>query len=97
VPLRRQADTPWFKSVLLYDPAKVMPKIRQPLLVMHGDLDPTVPPSEADRLAELGKARKKAVTDVVHLPDVSYTLAPVGSTEVSAKAADAIAAWIKKL
>jgi hypothetical protein len=96
-PLRRQADTPWFKSVLLYDPAKVVPKIRQPLLVMHGDLDPTVPASEADRLAGLGKARKKAVTDVVHLPDVSYTLAPVGATDVSAKAAEAIAAWIKKL
>jgi uncharacterized protein len=97
-PMRRQADTPWFKSVLTYDPAKVLPKIRQPLLVLHGDLDPTVPPSEADRLGELAKARKKAPsTEVIHVPDVGNTLAPAGSGQVSAKVIDALAGWIKKL
>ena len=58
--MRRQADTPWFKSVLTYDPAQILPKVKQPLLIVQGDLDPNVPPAEADRLAELARARKKA-------------------------------------
>jgi pimeloyl-ACP methyl ester carboxylesterase len=96
--MRRQADTPWFKSVLTYDPAKVVPKTRQPMLILHGDLDPTVPAAEADRLGELAKARKKvAPPEVVHLPDVGHSLAPAGSTEITPKAAETIAAWIKKL
>ena len=97
-PMRRQAETPWFKSVLAYDPAKVLPKVRQPILILHGDLDPTVPAAEADRLAELARARKKAgPTEIVHLPDLGYSLAPEGSANVSAKVAEAMAAWIKKL
>jgi fermentation-respiration switch protein FrsA (DUF1100 family) len=95
--LRRQSDTPWFKSVLTYDPAKVLPKIRQPLLVVHGDLDPMVPASEADRLGELASARKKAATEVVHIPDVGRSLAPSGSNDVSVKAIDTLVSWIKKL
>src|SRR4051812_16438718 len=59
-PMRRQADTPWFKSVLTYDPAKVLSKTKQPILILHGDLDPTVSPDEANKLGELAKARKKA-------------------------------------
>src|SRR5262249_48239262 len=37
-PLRKQADTPWFRSVLTYNPAQVLPQVRQPLLTVHGDL-----------------------------------------------------------
>ncbi|HWJ55005.1 MAG TPA: alpha/beta hydrolase, partial [Vicinamibacterales bacterium] len=96
-PVRRQADTPWFKSVLTYDPAKVLPKIKQPVLIVHGDLDPTVPGSEADRLGELAKARKKATSEVVHLADLGDTLVPAGGRAVSEKAVDAIAGWIHKL
>jgi fermentation-respiration switch protein FrsA (DUF1100 family) len=96
--MRRQADTPWFRSVLTYDPAKVLPKTRQPMLILHGDRDPTVPANEADRLAELAKARKKAgPAEVVHIADVGHTLAPPGAGQVSANVADAITAWIKKL
>lgn len=96
--MRRQADTPWFKSVLSYDPAKILVKVRQPILVLHGDLDPGVPPSEADRLGELAKGRKKAgATEVVHVADVGNTLTSAGGSQVSAKVIDAIAEWIKKL
>jgi pimeloyl-ACP methyl ester carboxylesterase len=96
--MRRQADTPWFKSVLTYDPAKVLPKTRQPILILHGDLDPTVPASEADRLAALARARKKAgPAEVVHLAGVGNTLAAAGSPQVSTKAIDAIVDWIRKL
>lgn len=97
-PMRRQAETPWFKSFLTYDPAKVLPKVRQPILILHGDLDPTVPSAQADRLAEVARARKKAgPTAVVHLPDVGYSLAPAGPPRISPKVAEAIAAWIKKV
>jgi pimeloyl-ACP methyl ester carboxylesterase len=97
-PMRKQADTPWFKSVLTYDPAKVLQKVKQPMLILHADLDPNVPSSEADRLGDLAKARKKAPpSEVVHLPELTHTLAPAGTNAVSPKAADAIASWIKKL
>ena len=46
-------DTPWFQSFLAFDPAKVMPDIDQPVLIVQGDLDAQLPPSNADRLEEL--------------------------------------------
>ena len=89
--MRRQADTPWFKSVLTYDPAQILPKVKQPILIVQGDLDPNVPPAEADRLAELARARKKIPpAEVVHISDADHKL-------VSPKVATAIAEWIKKL
>jgi pimeloyl-ACP methyl ester carboxylesterase len=89
--MRRQADTPWFKSVLTYDPAQTLTRVKQPLLIVQGDRDPFVPPSEADRLAELARARKNApLVEVLHLPDVDHRLA-------SPKVSSAIAEWIKKL
>jgi uncharacterized protein len=89
--MRRQADTPWFKSVLTFDPAQILPKVKQPLLIVHGDLDPNVPPAEADRLAELARARKKIPpAEVVHIADADHKLA-------SPRVAAAIAEWIKKL
>jgi pimeloyl-ACP methyl ester carboxylesterase len=96
--MRQQADTPWFKSILTYDPAAVMRKVRQPILVVHGDLDPTVPPSEADKLGDLARARKKApAPEVVHLPDISNTLAARDTKRVSSKVVLAISDWIRKL
>ena len=89
--MRKQADTPWFKSLLTYDPAQVMPKVKQQLLIVQGDLDRNVPPSEADRLGERARARKKAqAAEVVHVPDADQKLA-------SPKVAAAITEWIKKL
>jgi pimeloyl-ACP methyl ester carboxylesterase len=89
--MRRQADTPWFKSVLTYDPAQVLKKVKRPILIVQGDLDPFVPPAEGDRLAEVARARKKSPpVEVVHVPDADHKLA-------SPKVAAAIADWIKKL
>lgn len=58
-PLRKQADTPWFQSVLTFDPAKVMRNVRQPILILNGALDRQVPPEHAERLAALARQRKK--------------------------------------
>ena len=37
--LRAQADSTWFRSLLLFDPAKVVPRVKQPILIIQGDLD----------------------------------------------------------
>ncbi len=96
--MRRQADTPWFRSVLQFDPAQVVPKIKQPMLIVHGELDPNIPPVEADRLAALAKARKKAPpVEIVRLPGITQTLAAPNEKSVSARIAATIADWVKKL
>jgi uncharacterized protein len=97
-PIRRQADTPLFKSMLTYDPATVVPKVKQPLLIIQGDLDTAMPPGEAERLADLAKARKKVPPpQVVLLAGVNQTLSPGGDRTVSPQVAAAIADWIKKI
>ena len=45
--LRKQAETPWFQSFLMFDPSKVMPGIREPILIVQGMLDTQVDPSNA--------------------------------------------------
>jgi len=96
--MRRQAETPLFRSVLTYDPALALARVKQPILIVQGDLDPNVPAQEADKLAELARARKKsAPPEVLHIPDIDHTLAPAGSKTISPKVAEAIAEWIKKL
>jgi len=97
-PLRRQADTPWFRSVLTYDPAQVLPRIRKPILILHADLDSNVPPAEAERLGELARARHKApAAEVVHIPDVNQTLVDPKTHAISLKIVSGIAEWIRKL
>lgn len=96
--MRRQADTPWFKSMLSYDPAQALARVKQPLLIVQGDQDTSVPAQEADRLAELARARKKAAPpELAHIPDVNHALVPTGDKTVSPKVATALAEWIKKL
>jgi pimeloyl-ACP methyl ester carboxylesterase len=106
--LRGQADSPWFKSLLLYNPAKIMPKIKQPILIIQGDLDRQVFPHHADKLAELARARKNAPpVEVVHLPGINHLLTPAETGEVSEygalpvktvtpAVAKAIVDWLKK-
>jgi pimeloyl-ACP methyl ester carboxylesterase len=96
--MRRQADTPWFRSVLQFDPAQVMPKIKQPLLIVHAELDNSIPPAEADRLAELANARKKAApVQTAKLAGVTQALTEPNAKTISAKVGSTIAEWVKKL
>jgi uncharacterized protein len=81
--VRRQADTAWFKSLLQFDPARVMPQIKQPILIVQGDLDTQVPPHHAERLAELARKRKNAPpVEAVHLPGVNHLLVKATTGEV---------------
>ena len=107
--LRRQADTPWFRSVLLFDPAALLPRVKQPILIVQGDLDKQVLPHHADLLAGLARARKKDAggVDVVHVPGVNHLLVPAATGDVkeyselkvksvSPDVITAIVEWLKK-
>ena len=90
--MRKQADTPWFKSLLTYDPAQVMPKVKQPMLIVQGDLDPQ---RAADRGRPPGgtgaaRARRRRRSKWCTSPT------PIRNS-ASPKVATAIAEWIKKL
>lgn len=104
--VRGLVDTPWYRSLLTFDPAKAMDRVKQPILILQGDRDVQVKPYHADRLAELGRARKKSgTTEVKHFPTLNHLLVPAETGEVaeyptlqtktiSSGVADAIAAWV---
>jgi dipeptidyl aminopeptidase/acylaminoacyl peptidase len=80
--VRQQADTPWFQSFLAYDPARVLENVRQPLLLLHGDLDRQVPVAHVERLVELARRRSRAV-EVVTVRGVNHLLVPAATGHVS--------------
>jgi pimeloyl-ACP methyl ester carboxylesterase len=103
--LRRHADTPWFQSLLSFDPARVVDGIRQPLLIVHGDVDQQVPVAHADRLATL--ARRSRAVEVVIVRGVDHLLIPAGSRtaredvepagrDISDDVTMSIATWLMK-
>jgi pimeloyl-ACP methyl ester carboxylesterase len=106
--LRVQADTPWFQSFLAFDPARVMRDVRQPVLIVQPLLDTQVAPSNADRLEEMARARRRNVTvDVVRLPGLNHLLVPAATGEVAEYSSltertiaeavpERIAAWLEK-
>ena len=106
--LRKTADTPWFHSYLAFDPPRLMKDIRQPILIVQGELDTQVLPYHADKLAELARARKhKVPTDIVKVPGVNHLLVPATTGEVDEYASlseakvstaitSAIAVWMAK-
>jgi pimeloyl-ACP methyl ester carboxylesterase len=82
--LRKQAETPWFHSYLTFDPIRTMKDVRQPILIVQGELDTQVPPHHADKLAEAARARKrKAGVDIVKVPGVNHLLVPAKTGEVT--------------
>jgi len=106
--VRKQADTPWFRSLLQFDPAKVMPRVKQPILIVQGDLDTQVPPHHADALAQLANGRKNAgKIETVHLPGVNHLLvkattgevqeySQLAGKEISPDVASAIDTWLRR-
>ena len=106
--VRRQADTPWFRSLLIFDPAEVMPKVKQRVLVLRGSLDTQVPAHHGERLAELARKRKKApAVQVENVPGINHLLvraktgavseyAELAGTVVAAEVPAAIADFLQK-
>jgi pimeloyl-ACP methyl ester carboxylesterase len=107
--IKQQADTAWFQSFLAFDPAKVMSSIDQPVLIVQGSLDTTVPPDNADKLEALANARKRAKpADVVRVPGINHLLVPAKTGEqdeyvslpdkhISPAVSQAIVSWLQKV
>jgi len=107
--LRQQADIPWFRSFLAFDPVRIMRDVDQPILVVQPLLDAQVPPINADRLEAAARARKKpAPVEVVRLPGLNHLLVPATTGEpaeysaltdrnVSPAVAGSIASWLQKI
>jgi pimeloyl-ACP methyl ester carboxylesterase len=82
--VRRQADTPFFKSWLEFDPASIIKDLKQPILIVEGSLDTEMPPAEADLLEQLSRMRRKApaaYTRKVVVPGVNHLLIPAKTGE----------------
>lgn len=105
---RRQADNLEYQSILTTDPAKVMPNVRKPILVLQGELDKEVAPVNADRLEALARKRKNApALDLVRLPGVNHLLVAATTGEVdeyallvdkhvSPSVENALVSWLRK-
>ena len=82
--IREQAESTWFRSMLMFDPADVMPRVRQPILVVQPALDRQVPAHHGEKLAEMARARKgKARVELVTLPGLNHLLVKATTGEVS--------------
>jgi pimeloyl-ACP methyl ester carboxylesterase len=109
--LRKQADIPWFRSLLAFSPDELIGKLRHPILVIQGELDRQVAAHHADRLGELARARKKVpetATKVVKLPGINHLLVPAKTgnpseypmleqKEITPAVGQAIVEWLKAL
>jgi len=107
--LRKQAETPWFQSFLLFDPAKVMRRVKQPVLILHGALDRQVSMAEHEKLVALARARKDNAGQAVQaqtFAGLNHLLVRATTGEVEEYAAltdrnvskellDRLAAWLK--
>jgi alpha-beta hydrolase superfamily lysophospholipase len=81
---REQANTPWFKSFLAFDPEVTMKRVRQPVLVLQGLLDTQVPPLNADRFEQMvPRLKRKQPMKVVRVPGVNHLLVPAKTGEAS--------------
>jgi len=91
VQLRASADSPWFRSMLLFDPAMAMKNVKQPLLVIGAREDTQVPAHHADKLAALANLRKKAA------PATLVTLERLAAeVRVAPAVSDAIVNFLKQ-
>jgi dipeptidyl aminopeptidase/acylaminoacyl peptidase len=81
--LRKTAEVPWFQSYLSFEPSRQMKDVRQPVLIVQGELDTQVAPQHGDKLHALALARKRRVSsDIVKVPGVNHLLLPATTGEV---------------
>jgi pimeloyl-ACP methyl ester carboxylesterase len=83
--LRSQADTPWFKSWLTFDPSAAIARLRQPILIVQGSLDMQVFAESAGLLQKFARTRKNApaeATRAVIVPGVNHALLPATTGDV---------------
>ncbi|MEO5740438.1 MAG: alpha/beta fold hydrolase [Vicinamibacterales bacterium] len=82
--MRKRVDTPMYRSFLMFEPAQVIVKVRQPMLVMHPMLDREVPAYHGEQLAQLARSRPRArATEFVQLAGVNHLLARAATGEIA--------------
>jgi uncharacterized protein len=82
--MRKRVDTPLYRSFLLFDPAAVIVKMRQPMLVMQPMLDREVPAFHGEQLAQLARSRPRSrATEFVQLEGVNHLLARSTTGEIA--------------
>jgi dienelactone hydrolase len=102
-------DTPWYRSLLMFDPATVLKNVKQPILILHAELDRERTADHSEKLAELARARKNSPpVELKMLPGLNHLFVPattgevseyeaLGGRTVSVEAARAIDTWIRTL
>jgi fermentation-respiration switch protein FrsA (DUF1100 family) len=106
--VRAQADTPFFQSLLQFNPGSVLEDVDDPILFVHGQLDMQVPVTHAEKIAALARTESDS-RDValVTVRGVNHLLVPATSGQVSeyATLADrnvskdvtgAVTSWLQK-
>ena len=106
--VRRQADTPMFRSFLAFSPTAELRRVRQPLLLIQGSEDQLVPPHHAERLERIARRRdrRESTVELVTLDGVNHLLLPAadarregqaaGSREITPRVADVLIDWIER-
>lgn len=57
---RRMVSDRWYQFFLTFSPAPFYPRIRQPMLMLHGEYDDQVTPAQAERIRSLAQSRRNA-------------------------------------
>ena len=106
--LRRQADTPLFRSFLAFNPTAELRRVRQPLLLIQGSEDQLVPPHHAERLERIAQRRdrRESTVELVTLDGINHLLLPAtdaspenpssGSREITPRIAEVLIGWIER-
>ena len=107
--VRVQANTPWFRSMLAFEPESVVERVRQPLLVMQGELDQQTLPYHAERLQDIARRRNRTGSTVAisTLPGVDHHLITstnginneyisLSSKSISSTVATELVRWINR-
>ena len=103
--LRKQADTPLFRSLLAFDPTQEVRRVRQPLLLIQGSLDRLVPPYHARRLDNVARlrGRRESTVELITLDGVDHLLlaasgseASAGNREITPRVAEVLIDWIER-
>jgi pimeloyl-ACP methyl ester carboxylesterase len=82
--VRAQADTPWFESLLTFDPSKVLEDVDDPILFVHGQLDREIPVAHLDRISEIARAKSDSKDiAVVSVRGVNHLLLPAVTGQMS--------------
>jgi pimeloyl-ACP methyl ester carboxylesterase len=104
--LRQQADTPWFQSLLAFDPARVLDDVEGAVLIVHGELDREASPSHAESLAAIARKGDADAVDVLIAKGVTHAMTRTEGAaanavslprrDIDSEVATAIAEWLTR-